>query len=166
MKMTLKDNDFYSDKEAAKIIGVPIDYVSEWRYFGLGGLEGSGKYWTSDYKDVTAGVEFKRALLDLDAPQYLTFRRSSFRLLRFIKTARTVAECLNNITEEDKQYYTEPFWIPVYKYAETLRESFGNLEGFENWRREIANLPTPDELQKRYDELTQTFRGKCSFPRR
>ena len=43
MKMTLKDNVLYTDNEAAKILGVPVETIKEWRYFGLGGLEGSGK---------------------------------------------------------------------------------------------------------------------------
>lgn len=147
MKMTLKDNVLYTDNEAAKILGVPVETIKEWRYFGLDGLR------IDSHRSY--GYEFKRALLHLDDPDYLKFRVFSLNL-------RRVSDAMQWLNREFSFWEQDPelcnvggLKLVIDKYIRVLKECFGTNEAFENWRYEASNLPTPDELLKRYDDICE-----------
>ncbi len=154
MKMTLKDNDSYSDKEAAKILGVPVETIREWHYFGLGDLKGEGSFHL-DADEETSGAAFKRALLHLDDPDYLNFRKFSLNLRRVSDALQKLNNFCSHWVGELPAYALGHLKSHIDTYIRVLKECFGTNEAFENWRYEVANLPTPDQLLKRYADICE-----------
>lgn len=154
MNMTLKDNDRYDDKEAAKILGVPVEYIKEWRYFGLGDLKGKGSFYPDADKSAD-GWQFKRALLHLDDPDYLKFRVFSLNLRRVFDAMQNLNEGFSFWEQDPKLCAVGGLKMTIDRYIRVLKECFDTPEEFENWRYEASNLPTPDELQKRYDDICE-----------